>query len=75
MLSLPSPEQEQRVHGHRHMDFLLSKGGCGREGGWGEAAVWSRDELSLQKRVKYLITDTHFVAVHLFHFTNAPVGF
>lgn len=75
LLCLPSPEQEQQVHGHRQMNFLLSRGGRGHQGGWGEADLRSRDELSLLKWVKCLITGTHFVAVYLFHFPNAPVGF
>lgn len=77
LLGLPSPEHKQQEHGHRQMNFLLSKGGRGHEGGWGEADVWSRDELSLQKSVKCSTTGTQFVAVYLFLlcFTNAPVGF
>lgn len=63
------------MHGHRQMNFLLSRGGRGHQGGWGEADLRSRDELSLLKWVKCLITGTHFVAVYLFHFPNAPVGF
>lgn len=74
-VQLTFPRAGAAVDGHRQMNFLLSKGGCAHEGGWGEAAEWSRDELGLQKLVKCLITDTHFVAVYLLHFTNAPVGF
>lgn len=66
LFGLPSPEQEQQVQGHRQVDFLLTKGGCGHQGGQGEAAVWGRDQLSLQEWVKHLITDTPFVAVYLF---------
>lgn len=43
------------MQGHRQVNSLPSKGGSGHEGGWGEAAVWSRDELSLQKWIKCLI--------------------
>lgn len=75
LLGLPSPEQAQQVHGHRQMGFLLSKGGCGQEGVrerllWGAEVSWAP-----RNGIKCLIPGTHFVAVYLFHFTNAPVGF